>query len=184
MTTQILRPAIFLDRDGTLNEDIGYLYKCAHWRWLEGALEGLAIFAKCGYLPVVVTNQSGIARGYYTENDLDILHSFVNAQLAHKASLRIHAFYHCPHHPDITGECLCRKPHDGMLRTAACEHGIDLEKSWMIGDKWSDVEAGLSAGCQAILVGNFSESVPDNVPRVQNLLQAAQIICEKKIYCG
>ncbi len=176
MNTQTLRPAIFLDRDGTLNDDIGYLYKYADWRWLEGALGALAIFAGGGYRLVVVTNQSGIARGFYTANDVDILHSLVNDELNQKTSCRIDAFYICPHHPDITGECECRKPRDGMLRLAARELHIDLEKSWMIGDKMSDVQAGLSAGCQVLLVGNVAQQGAGAVRCVQNLLQAVEII--------
>ncbi len=177
-----LRPAIFLDRDGTLNEDTGYVHKCEDWRWLEDVPKALAIFAQCGYLLVVVTNQSGICRGFYDAETMKKLHDFVNADLAQKTSCRIDAFYYCPHHPEITGVCRCRKPLPGLLHAATHELGINLANSWMIGDRMRDVQAGLSAGCRAVLLTSeapLGERLQtQKVVYAQNLLQAAHVICD------
>lgn len=146
-----LRPAIFLDRDGTLNVETGYLYKKAEWRWLRGSREAIAMLNRANYLVVVVTNQAGIARGLYHAEDVLELHCWVNVQLA-EVGAKIDGFYFCPHHPEFTGSCSCRKPKPGMLLQAAGELGIDLKNSWMVGDKFSDIEAGMAAGCKSILV--------------------------------
>ncbi len=175
------RPAIFLDRDGTLNEDTGYVYKREDWRWLADVPQALAIFAKAGYLLVVVTNQSGICRGMYDEKAVQTLHAFANAELYAKAACRIDAFYYCPHHPDFTEKCHCRKPLPGMLLDAAKELNIDLKKSYMIGDRMSDVHAGQGAGCTALLLTEQEDlrqlAREQNIYCVENLLQAAKFIC-------
>ncbi len=175
------RPAIFLDRDGTLNEDVGYLYQQEKWRWLEGAPSALAIFAAAGYALVVVTNQSGIARGYYTEDAVQHLHAFANSDLRHQGhSVQIDAFYYCPHHPDFSGKCTCRKPEPGLLLSAAQHLHLDLTRSWMIGDKARDVLAGLHAGCQSILLASATEQEEKaKVPHalyMPTLLDAAKYI--------
>ncbi len=174
-----MRPAIFLDRDGTLNDDVGYLYECEKWRWLPGAVEALALFAQKGYALVVITNQSGIARGYYTAADVHTLHTWLNATL-NKQGLHIDAFYYCPHHPDFSGPCSCRKPSPYLLYQAAQDLDLDLSRSFMIGDKMSDVQAGLAAGCAAYLI---DEKKPEllqegqGAQRVPSLLAAAHEIC-------
>ncbi len=181
-----LRPAIFLDRDGTLNEDSGYLYEIKAWRWLPGAVEALAMFAKKGYALVVITNQSGIARGYYTVQHMHDLHAWVNAELA-QHHLCIDAFYHCPHHPNITGPCSCRKPSPHLLLQAAKDLQLDVSRSYMIGDKISDAEAGAAAGCASYLISASCDTA-QNTPlsflsaqapmgRVSSLLEAAHSIC-------
>lgn len=149
-----LKKAVFLDRDGTINEESSYLYRKEDCRFIPGALEAVATLVKAGFLVVVVTNQSGIARGYYSEADLNLLHRYMESEIV-AAGGRIDAWYHCPHHPDYPsaeGDCSCRKPLPGMLRTAADELGIDLVASWMIGDKLADIDAGSAAGCRSILV--------------------------------
>ncbi len=145
------RPAIFLDRDGTLNVEKHYLHQPKDWEWIPGAVEALARLKAAGYLLIVISNQAGIARGYYKSQDVDQLHGWVNQVLA-KARAAIDAFYYCPHHPDLSGPCFCRKPSPGMIFRAADEWNIDLAKSWMIGDKLLDIQAGFAAGCQNILV--------------------------------
>ncbi len=172
-----LLPAIFLDRDGTLNEDAGYVHACEDWRWLPDVPKALAIFAKAGYLLVVATNQSGIARGFYDIKAMESLHNFVNSDLAQKAHCAIDAFYYCPHHPDFTGECQCRKPQPGMLLNAAKKLCIDLEKSWMIGDHVRDVQAGQKAGCRTLLLTK-NNTFPE-FRSVQTLMQAAQLILQE-----
>ncbi len=175
-STMVSRPAIFLDRDGTLNEDTGYLYEISAWRWLSGALEAIAMLREKGYALVVITNQSGIARGYYTAQDMHNLHAWVNTCLAQQ-NLHLDAFYHCPHHPNFSGACSCRKPSPFLLQKAAQELQLDLTQSFMIGDKMSDVKAGLAAGCAAYLIGNSQENLPSGARAVSSLYEAAQEIC-------
>lgn len=152
MSESSLRPAVFCDRDGTLNVDRDYLYRAEAWQWLPGVPEGLATLAAAGFALVVVTNQSGIARGLYTEADMQRLHAFVQAQAAGFGA-RFAGFYHCPHLPAITGACDCRKPKPGLLLRAAEELGLDMSRSWAVGDSARDVQAAQAAGCRALLVG-------------------------------
>ncbi len=176
------RPAIFLDRDGTLNEDSGYLYEISAWRWLPGAVEALAMLSQKGYALVVISNQSGIARGYYTAADVHTLHTWLNTTLA-KEGLCIDAFYHCPHHPEFSEPCSCRKPSPHMLLQAAQDLQLDLSRSYMVGDKISDVQAGLAAGCTSYLIDakrvGQSQSLAQEagVHYVSSLFAAAQAIC-------
>lgn len=141
--------AIFLDRDGTINVDTGYTHKIEDWEFLPGAIEALAAFKKAGWLLVVISNQSGIGRGYYTFSQLKELETWVNAQLMiHTAA--IDAWYYCPHLPDAG--CSCRKPAPGLILAAAHDLNINLSASWILGDKASDLQAGLTAGCHAGLI--------------------------------
>lgn len=145
------RRAIFLDRDGTLNADTGYVHRTEDWRWLPGVPEALARFRAAGWLLVVVSNQSGIARGMFDPAQLHALERWVDAQLAPLGAAP-DAWYHCPHLPEVTGPCQCRKPAPGMLLRAAEAMNIDLTASWMIGDRMRDARAGLAAGCRAVLL--------------------------------
>lgn len=151
-----LRPAIFLDRDGTINVEKDYLYRVDEFEFIPGVPEAIARLNGAGYLVVVVTNQSGVARGYYTLADVERLHRHLNDLLA-PCGASVDAFYVCPHHPtagegDFRCDCDCRKGEPGLLLQAAAEHGIDLARSFMIGDKRADLEAGGRAGCRALLV--------------------------------
>lgn len=180
-----LRKAVFLDRDGTINEEREYLSKVEDFALIEGAAEALSLLANAGYLVVVVTNQSGIGRGYYTEEDLENINRHMTAELE-KLGAKVDAFYFCPHHPiHGTGkykkECDCRKPLPGMLLQAAADLGVDLASSWMIGDKKSDLDAGSAAGCRSILVktgyGKTEEPMlPAGFPVADDLLSAARMI--------
>lgn len=146
--------AVFIDRDGTLNEECGYLHRVEMCRFIPRAIEAVALLNGAGFQVVVVTNQSGIARGYYTEADMENLHAFMAEQMQ-GGGARVDAWYFCPHHPDFQSpadDCLCRKPLPGMLLQAAADLEIDLSSSWMVGDKLADVIAGNSAGCRSILV--------------------------------
>ncbi len=146
-----MHPAVFLDRDGTINVEVNYLHRPADLELIPGAPEAIARLNAAGLLVIVVTNQAGIARGYYTEANMRALHAYLNECLmAHHA--HIDAFYYCPHHPEFTEPCACRKPAPGMLLMAAADHGIDLECSWLIGDTAGDMGAGYAAGCRTILV--------------------------------
>ena len=147
-----LNKAIFLDRDGTINVEKNYLIAPVDLVLLPGVGEALRRGREAGYLLIVVTNQSGVARGYFAASDVEALHMHLQNELR-PFGVQIDAFYLCPHHPEHgAGPCDCRKGEPGMLLQAAREHHIDLAASWMIGDKRSDVEAGIKAGCRSILV--------------------------------
>lgn len=173
-------PAVFLDRDGTLNVDKGYVSHLRDWEWLPHALDGLRKLKNAGFKLVVVTNQSGIARGYYPADDVIKLHDLVNRELNAKG-VGIDAFYFCPHHPEYSGPCSCRKPKPGLIQKAALEMNLDLSRSWMIGDKGSDIEAGSAAGIPSILIGEHCQIGQEyatfpHVPIVEDLEKAADLI--------
>ncbi|WP_315004125.1 D-glycero-beta-D-manno-heptose 1,7-bisphosphate 7-phosphatase [uncultured Selenomonas sp.] len=146
--------AIFFDRDGTLNVDVHYLHEPADFVWVEGAIEAIRWANEHGYLVIVITNQSGIARGYYDEDAVHHLHRWMNAELTARGA-HIDAFYYCPHHPEgrvpaYTRACDCRKPAPGMILRAMAEHDIDPAASWMFGDAQSDVIAADRAGVRGV----------------------------------
>jgi D-glycero-D-manno-heptose 1,7-bisphosphate phosphatase len=151
-----LRPAVFLDRDGTLNDDTGYVYRIADFRWLPGAVNAVRALNARGYYVFVVTNQSGVARGLYGEAAIHDLHAWINSELR-AAGARVDDFRYCPHHPQgsiaaYRTVCSCRKPAAGML--------LDLMKAWpviregsiMIGDRDTDAAAGRAAGIASAIV--------------------------------
>lgn len=147
-------PAIFFDRDGVLNEDIGYLYKKEDFRWMTGAIAAIKYCNDKGYLVFVITNQSGVARGYYTEDDIKILHQWMQAELG-KYEAHIDAFFYCPHHlqgalSQYSDACGCRKPKTGMIEQAKERYAIDMENSVLIGDKESDMECAKNAGIKGV----------------------------------
>lgn len=154
------RPAAFLDRDGVLNMDRGYVHNRKDFEWTAGAKRAIKLLNDRGYWVFVVTNQAGIARGYYDAADLDRLHRWMNADLR-KIGAHIDRFYHCPHHPDISGECDCRKPNPGMLKQAMRDWPIDLPRSFMIGDKSTDMEAAKRSNVTGHLFssGNLHDTV-------------------------
>ncbi|WP_337833269.1 D-glycero-beta-D-manno-heptose 1,7-bisphosphate 7-phosphatase [Geoanaerobacter pelophilus] len=179
------RRAVFIDRDGTINEEKEYLYRPEAFEFIPGVPEAIRILGEAGFLVVVVTNQSGVARGYYGEDDVRSLHRYMD-ELLLTAGAKVDAYYFCPHHP-VNGvgeyriDCRCRKPMPGMLLQAVSDLGIDLSASWMIGDKLADVEAGIAAGCRSamVLTGYGTEEqtkLPVDVPVFKDLLAAAQAI--------
>jgi D-glycero-D-manno-heptose 1,7-bisphosphate phosphatase len=151
-----LRPALFLDRDGVLNEDRGYVHRWDDFRWIDGAREAVAAFNGAGWRVIVVTNQSGIGRGYYTEAQMHALHDAMRADLA-EAGGWIDAIYHAPHHPDAATETFrhpdppLRKPNPGMILQAMAEWPIDRAASMLVGDRASDLEAARRAGVRGLL---------------------------------
>ena len=162
-----MTPVVFLDRDGVVNADIGYLWRREDLVWMPGAPESIRLFNERGWTVVVVTNQSGVARGYYHEEDVHNLHLWMNEEL-NRMGARIDAFYFCPHHPRgaidrYTRECDCRKPQPGMLLQAMEDWQADPESSFLIGDKESDVEAAAAAGIRGYLFSgaNLLEFVKD-----------------------
>ena len=153
-------PAVFFDRDGVLNEDTGFVYRPHDLVWTEGAAEAVALCNKAGYLVFVVTNQSGIARGYYTEAAMHDLHAYMRAELAAKGG-RIDDIRHCPHLeqgivPEYTRACDCRKPHPGMLLDLIAAWNVDAANSFLIGDSERDLEAARRAGVEGILFAGGS----------------------------
>jgi D-glycero-D-manno-heptose 1,7-bisphosphate phosphatase len=151
-----LKPALFLDRDGVLNEDRGYVHRWEDFHWIPGAREAVAAFRRAGWLVIVVTNQSGVGRGYYTEAAMHALHERMQEDLAAVGG-RIDAFYHAPHHPESRlaeyrhPDPPLRKPNPGMILQALQEWPIDRDASLMVGDKPSDLEAALRAGIRGVL---------------------------------
>ena len=155
-----LNKVVFLDRDGTLNEEVNYLHKTEDMKLLPGVPQALKKLKDAGYKLIVVTNQAGVARGYYTEDDVKNLHQYMN-QVLQKDGAWIDAFYYCPHHP-VHGigiykkECNCRKPGTGMFEMAEKDFPVDKAASYMIGDKLLDTEAGQRFGVASILVGTVT----------------------------
>ncbi len=158
-------PAVFFDRDGVLNRDVGYLHRPEQLEWMPGALELIRLLKERGYLVIVVTNQSGVARGYYDEAAILALHHRMNADVS-RVGGHIDALYHCPHHPEgvveaYRGSCRCRKPEPGMLEQAFADWTIDRSRSFLVGDKPSDLAAASAVGLPGLLFtgGNLLEAV-------------------------
>lgn len=153
------KPAIFLDKDGTLLQDVPYNVDPARIALAPGAGDGLRLLASTGLPLIVVSNQPGVALGYFAPEALEGVAQRLGELFA-AVGATLGGFYFCPHAPlpDGTVGCACRKPADGLLRAAAASHGIDLDGSWMIGDILNDVEAGRRAGCRTILIANGNET--------------------------
>jgi D-glycero-D-manno-heptose 1,7-bisphosphate phosphatase len=169
---------VFVDRDGTLIEDRGYMHRIEDYARLPGAVPGLRLLADAGYPIAIVTNQSGIGRGYFDEAAFQRFHDHVLRDFASQG-IRFAATYFCPHAPDAG--CDCRKPAPGLLRRAARELGVDLGACWMIGDQPTDVDLALNAGCRAIrLVAEPASRAaaphPREIPTVHDLEAAARLI--------
>lgn len=158
-----LKKALFLDRDGVINEDFGYVCRIDDFKFKSGIFSSLKEFQKLGYLLIIVTNQSGIGRGYYTELEFEKVSKYMLSEFK-KHNINISKIYHCPHSPEEL--CSCRKPSPGMILCAAKEFGIDLKNSIMIGDKKSDIQAANLAGISmAYLLDN------DNFFNVEDVLK-------------
>jgi D-glycero-D-manno-heptose 1,7-bisphosphate phosphatase len=184
--------AVFLDRDGTLIEEVGYAVRPEQIRIQRGVARALARLAEAGYKLVVVTNQSGIARGLLTEEDLNVFHQKLDEQLE-LLGARVDVYYSCPHLPDpsqcarpeLAIECDCRKPKPGLLLQAARDMEIDLRSSWMVGDTWRDIQAGQAAGTRTIKVPADREhdaprpiDIPPSTAEVADLEEAADVILD------
>jgi D-glycero-D-manno-heptose 1,7-bisphosphate phosphatase len=175
-----LRPAVFLDRDGTINEEIGYLHRPDDLAWIRGAQGAIRRLNIAGYLVLVVTNQAGVARGFYTEDDVRTLHRHMQRELA-DCDAWIDAFYYSPYHPEGTvpeyrRSSECRKPGCELFVRAMREWGIDAKRSFVIGDKQSDTEPGRQLGLRTILVQTGyggSESADANADHVVSDIAAA-----------
>jgi histidinol-phosphate phosphatase family protein len=182
----MLWPAVFLDKDGTVVENIPYNVDPAKIQLIAGAVDGLRTLHGAGYRLVIVSNQSGVARGLFAEDALASVHEHVRQLLA-DVGVPLTGFYYCPHHPRgnvaaYTRVCDCRKPACGMLVRAARELNLDLGRSWMIGDLLDDVEAGRTAGCRSLLIDNGYEQewrlTAQRQPhlKARDLVEAARLI--------
>lgn len=162
---RVRRPAVFFDRDGVLNRDVGYLHRPEEFEWLEGAQEAIRLCNNAGWFVFVVTNQAGVARGYYGENDVRALHAWMNQELA-RHDAHVDAFEYCPHHPDgieagYRRACRRRKPQPGMIDDLLSAWAVDKDRSFLIGNMQSDLDAATAAGIKAHLYqgGNLAEPV-------------------------
>lgn len=175
------RAFVFLDRDGTLTVDHGYTHEVEAYELLPGVVEGLRAMSAAGYALAVVTNQSGIALGRFSSAQLLAFHRHLTLDLA-RHGIELRAVLHCPHLPDAG--CACRKPEPGLLLRAERELGADLSRSWVVGDRGSDVELAARAGCRGavlVLTGHGeaqSEQLDASVPRARDLVEAARILGE------
>ena len=156
MTLTAGRPAVFLDRDGTINEQMGYVNHLSRFQLLPGVARAIRGLNEAGLPVVVVTNQSGLARGYFPESLLEAVHAELHRLLAREGA-HLDGLYICPHHPEAREErfrldCDCRKPRPGLLERAAAELGLDLGRSYMVGDRWSDLRCGAAVGATTVLV--------------------------------
>jgi histidinol-phosphate phosphatase family protein len=171
--------AVFLDKDGTLVEDVPYNVDPALIRLTPRAEEGLRALRAAGYRLFVISNQSGVARGYFAEDALAAVERRLR-ELLHEAGVALAGFYYCPHHPQgvvpaYAVACGCRKPAPGLVERAAHEHGLDLARSWFVGDILDDVEAGRAAGCTTVLLDNGHETEWVLTPRRQPHYRAADL---------
>lgn len=143
--------AFFLDRDGVINEEVNYLHEPEHTVLIPGVAAAVRRLHRAGFLALVVTNQAGVAKGYYPERAVLAVHARIQAMLLASGGpeATIDGWYWCPHHPDFTGPCGCRKPRPGMLLRAAADFALDMGTCFMVGDRMSDLEAGRNAGCAA-----------------------------------
>jgi len=182
-----MTPAIFLDKDGTLIEDVPYNVDPAQMRLCQGVATGVRRLHEAGFALVVVTNQSGVARGYFAESAI----APMEQRLRQLLGVPLAGFYYCPHHPEgtVAGygvRCDCRKPEPGMLLRAQAELGLDLAQSWLVGDILNDVEAGRRAGCRTVLIDNGNETEwllsPGREPHQTALTfdQAADVILQQR----
>ncbi len=147
-----MNKAVFFDRDGVINNEEGlyYIFKTEDFRFNPGIIEAMKTFRDRGYLLIIVTNQGGIARGFYTWEDVRAVHSLMNGELAAEG-VTLDEVYVCPHHSDLEN-CLCRKPKTLLFEKALSRFDIDPAKSWFVGDRYTDIEAGEKAGLRTILV--------------------------------
>jgi D-glycero-D-manno-heptose 1,7-bisphosphate phosphatase len=186
----VKRRAVFIDRDGTISEEVGYVNHPSRYRVFPYSAAAVRLLNEAGWLAILVTNQAGVARGYFAEEMIVQVHDLLTRELE-RGGARLDAIYYCPHHPSVgeppyRAECDCRKPKPGLIRRAAEEFGIDLAQSWMVGDRYGDVEMARNAGVRSVFVlsgygrGEWEHQSaawkhePDVI--AENLLEAVQLI--------
>lgn len=172
-----MNKALFLDRDGVVNKEKNYLYKIEDFEFIDGVFETCKYFQEKGYLIIIITNQAGIARSKYTEEDFEILTKWMIEKFESE-NIKISKVYHCPHHPDFSAKCECRKPNPKMILNAKKDFDIDLSQSILVGDKNSDIESGLNAGIgqnYLITTGHKIEKNKFDVKVLENLQRLIKI---------
>jgi D-glycero-D-manno-heptose 1,7-bisphosphate phosphatase len=193
-----MKKAVFLDRDGTLNVDVGYLHQLEDLELFPWTGDALRLLQRAGYALIVVTNQSGIARGMIKPGFVEICHAEMRRRLQ-SAGTDLDGLYYCQHHPggsvpELSVECRCRKPAPGMVEEAVRDHGIDAARSWVIGDKWLDVQLGQAVGARSILVrtgwgaeqererpaGQHVDAVCDNLIHAVSVILATDLSTEAR----
>ena len=187
------RMAVFLDRDGVINKENGYVHTIDEFHFIDGVFDACREMSTAGYRLIIITNQAGIARGYYTEDDFHLLTKWMLNEFR-KHGIQIDGVYHCPHHPvhgvgDNRRDCDCRKPAPGMMLRAAREHSLNLRHSILVGDKTTDIEAGRAAGigcCVLLLTGHrVSKDDMDNADGVfDDLPRLASAIVNNRLCTG
>ena len=160
---------IFLDRDGVINQEVGYLHKSKNFKFIDGIFEACKYFQSLGFKVIVVTNQSGIARGYYQEIDFHILTKWMLVQF-YNQDIDILDVFFCPHGPNST--CKCRKPKPGMLLEARDKYGINMSESWMIGDKETDIDAANAAGVSNTILVKSEYSIDGTTSKAKFILES------------
>ena len=160
---------IFLDRDGVINKEIGYLYKVEDFQFINDIFKACQYFDQLGYQIIIVTNQSGISRGYYSENDFLSVTNWMLSEFK-KNYIKILDMFYCPHLPE--SNCNCRKPKPGMFITAKKKHDIDMSKSWMIGDKETDIRAAWSAGIQNTILLRSGNKIDGPLSKAKFILDS------------
>jgi D-glycero-D-manno-heptose 1,7-bisphosphate phosphatase len=163
------KKAVFLDRDGVINKEVGYLHKIEDFEFINGVFDACLYFQTLGYQIIIITNQSGIARGYYNENDFHVVNKWMLEQFNHKGINILDVFF-CPHGPDST--CDCRKPKPGMLVKARGKHDINMDKSWMIGDKEVDIQAANVAGIQKTILVKSGHEIDEKKSNAKFILNS------------
>ena len=183
-----MHKAIFLDRDGTVSEEVGYMYDAGLYKLFPWTGDAIRRINESGFKAVLITNQSGVGRGYFPESTVHQVHDILKTELARYAA-HLDAIYYCPHEP--AADCECRKPKPGMLRQASRELDLDLANSYMIGDKYIDIETGHAAGAKTILLrtGYGTEQIAEHYASspvqpdliADDLLQAVEAILAGRI---
>ncbi|GAA4449207.1 hypothetical protein GCM10023189_08320 [Nibrella saemangeumensis] len=168
-----MKKAIFLDRDGVLNEDrVDYVYRTEDMVIPDGVAEGLQLLKEAGYLLIVVTNQAGIAKGIYTRDDVMRCHQYIQT----KCGNVLDDIYYCPHHPDYTSRSLARKPESLLLEKAIAKYNIDVSGSWMFGDALRDIQAGRRVGVRTVHITHNIPQPPVGDGHAASLLEASQFV--------
>lgn len=166
-----MNKALFMDRDGVINVEKNYLHEISEFEFIDGVFDTCRAFQKNNFLLIIITNQAGIARGKYTETEYMILTEWMVKRFETEG-ITINAVYHCPHHPDFSQDCNCRKPSPGMLLQAKHDFNIDMGSSILVGDKESDIEAGRRAGVGINILVKSGHMINEEISNADNIMMS------------